>query len=53
MVVGNVDGILAVFKGDSSSRPWRRAIGLGTVSLFTPVLSGSVRHKDEATKLTD
>ena len=31
VVIGNVDGILAVFKGDLSTRTWRRATGLGTV----------------------
>ena len=31
VVIGNVDGILAVFKGDLSARTWRRATGLGTV----------------------
>lgn len=31
VVIGNVDGILAVFKGDLSARTWKRATGLGTV----------------------
>ena len=32
LVLGNVEGTLAVFKGSDSRKPWRLARGLGTVS---------------------
>lgn len=35
LVIGNVDGILALFKGDMSSKPWKKCSGLGTVRSLT------------------
>ena len=31
-MVGNADGQLALFKGEHSNKPWKRASGLGTAS---------------------
>ncbi len=31
-IIGSVDGTMAIFKGNGSSKPWRIAKGLGTVS---------------------
>ena len=32
LVIGNVDGVLAIFKGDKSTKPWKKCSELGTVS---------------------
>lgn len=32
LLIGNVDGVLAIFKGDTSSKAWKKCSGLGTVS---------------------
>ncbi|KAL5503159.1 hypothetical protein EMCRGX_G010066 [Ephydatia muelleri] len=32
LVIGNVDGTLAVFKGELSSKPWKGISGLGTIT---------------------
>ncbi len=37
LVIGNVDGVLAVFKGPSTT-PFKKCSGLGTVSLTTALL---------------
>lgn len=37
-IIGNVEGTLAIFKGNGSKTPWRKCKGLGTVSdIFYPV----------------
>lgn len=38
LIVGSADGELAVFKGDQSSKPWRRASGLGMVGVRSSCL---------------
>jgi hypothetical protein len=32
-VIGNVDGVLAIFKGDKATKPWKKCSELGTVSV--------------------
>lgn len=34
LLIGNVDGVLAIFKGDVSSKPWKKCSELGTVRKF-------------------
>ena len=31
LVIGNVDGVLAIFKGDTMTKPWKKCSELGTV----------------------
>lgn len=31
LLIGNVDGVFAIFKGDLSSKPWKKCSELGTV----------------------
>ncbi len=44
-MIGNVDGVLAVFKGDKSGKPWKKCSGLGTVRpfMFKPLQISSAR----------
>ena len=30
-MIGNVDGVLAIFKGDKATKPWKKCSELGTV----------------------
>ena len=49
MVIGNVDGTLAVFKGELSSKPWKGISGLGTI---TCVAVGDVMNNSKNVLLT-
>ena len=32
-MIGNVDGVLAIFKGDKATEPWKKCSELGTVNV--------------------
>ncbi len=38
LIIGNVDGVLAIFKGDKQNKPWKKCSELGTVCLVCPTV---------------
>ena len=38
LIIGSVDGVLAIFKGNTDAKPWRKCSDLGMVNNEVPIL---------------